>query len=195
MPGGRPVEQDVGPSGCGGEGRGQDEAGDEPVTPAPQTGAADADHGPDRGSECDRVIRVDDPLGEAQGEARDDEPAAPQHQRRSGPVRAGGSPAERERADSEDQRGRNEPGDLPTHLGVEHPGQAGCPPATATGAAHPADAAGLVAVEPPEAVVTEDQIEDAVVLGAADVGPRARRQEFHGRDPPAGSKDHRSAGE
>ena len=46
-----------------------------------QGDAADADERADRGRERDRVVRVDDALGEAEHEAGDDEPGAPEHWR------------------------------------------------------------------------------------------------------------------
>ena len=55
-----------------------------------------------------------------------------------------------------------------------------------------ADRADLVAGEPAEAVVAERQLEDRVVLAAADVGAAARRPERDDRDPPAGRGEHRA---
>jgi hypothetical protein len=67
----------------------------------------------------------------------------------------------------------DEPGCLAAELAVEQPAEAGGAPlaAVAATAATAAHAAGLVAREATEAVVAEDQVEDAVVLGPADVGP------------------------
>ena len=64
-----------------------------------------------------------------------------------------------------------------------------CAPAVAA-----ADAAGLVAGQPAEAVVAEDELEDAVVLRAADVGPHRGRDQLDHRDPPAGRHQQRGAG-
>ena len=50
-------------------------------------------------------------------------------------------------------------------------------------------ASGLVARDPPEAVVAEDQAELAVVLRSADIGPVGCRGELDRGDPPAG-RDH-----
>ena len=47
-----------------------------------------------------------------------------------------------------------------------------------------AHAPGLVAGEPAEAVVPQDQVEQAVVLGPTDVGPGRRRDQLHGGHPP-----------
>ena len=54
-----------------------------------------------------------------------------------------------------------------------------------------ADAPRLVAGQPAESVVAEDQIEKAVVLRAADVRPVRRRRELDDRDPPPRRDDHR----
>ena len=51
-----------------------------------------------------------------------------------------------------------------------------------------ADRAGLVAAEPAEAVVAEGELEDRVVLRAADVGAAGRRPQLDDRDPPAGRR-------
>ena len=72
----------------------------------------------------------------------------------------------------QDQRGREQPGDLAADLGVEQAGEPGRSPAARPVAAAAADAAGLVAGQPAEAVVAEDQVQEAVVLRAADVGTR-----------------------
>ncbi len=194
MPVGRPVQQDVRPCGRGGDRGRQDQAGHEMVVSAPQMGAADTDDGSDRRRKRHRVVRVDDPLGEAQRDTGDDQPATPEQERGTGPVGAQGAPAQRDHGHQDDQRRGDEPGDLTAHLRVEYPGQTGLPPAAA-GASAPADAAGLVAVEPSEAVVAEDEIEDAVVLRPADIGPGVLRPQFHGRHPPSGGDEHRCSGQ
>ena len=47
--------------------------------------------------------------------------------------------------------------------------------------------------EPTEAVVPEDEVEDAVVLGPPDIGAIGRRRQGHGSDPPARRDDHGDA--
>ena len=88
--------------------------------------------------------------------------------------------------DQQDQRGRQQPGDLPADLGVEQAGPAGLAPAAAA-----ADAAGLLAGEPAEAVVAEGQLEHGVVLRPADVRAARRRPQLDDRDPPAAGHEHR----
>ena len=57
----------------------------------------------------------------------------------------------------------------------------------------PPDAARLVAGQPAEAVVAEDQVEDAVVLRAADVGPVGGRGQRDRGHPPSGGDHDRDA--
>ena len=56
-----------------------------------------------------------------------------------------------------------------------------------------ADAAGLVAGEAAEAVVTEQHVPEAVVLRTADVRARRRRREHEDRHEPARGDEHRDA--
>ena len=86
----------------------------------------------------------------------------------------------------QDQRRGQQPGDLAADLGAEHPRPARRAPACLPAAA--ADAAGLVAGQPAEAVVAERQLEDAVVLRAADVRPGDAGHERDDGDPPAGRR-------
>ena len=84
--------------------------------------------------------------------------------------------------------------DLAADLRVEQPRiQPVSPPARRPAAA--ADAAGLVAGEPAEAVVAEGQLQHAVVLRAADVRPRATRPQLDDRAPTSRRDQHRHAGE
>ena len=75
---------------------------------------------------------------------------------------------------------------------VEQPADAGLappppppPPPPPTAAA---DAAGLVAVDPAEAVVAEGQLQEAVVLRAADVRAGGRGPQLDDRHPPAAGR-------
>ena len=149
---------------------------------------------PMAGARADRVVRVDDALAEAEHRAGHHEPAAPEQQR--GRVRSVrlARHVQHEAGDEEDQRGGQQPRGLAAELGVEQAQPAGRAP-PAAGLAPAADAAGLVAGQPAEAVVAEDQVEDAVVLRAADVGPRRRRHQLDDRHPPAGGHEQRHAGE
>src|SRR5437870_4275907 len=74
-------------------------------------------------------------------------------------------------------------------LGVEHPDPPGRAP-TAADRTLAADAARLVAGQPPEAVVAEEQVENAVVLGPADVRTARGGNELDDGHPPAGGRDH-----
>ena len=96
--------------------------------------------------------------------------------------------------DQQHQRGRQQPGDLTADLAVEEPADAGLAPhrRPVPPAAAAADGAGLVAGQAAEAVVAEGELEDRVVLRAADVGPARGRPQRHDRDPPAGGDDHRA---
>lgn len=95
--------------------------------------------------------------------------------------------------DQQDQRGRDQPGDLAADAGAEETVPAGLAPVAAavSAATAPADAAGLLAVEPAEAVVAEGQFKEGVVLRAADVGAGGGGPQFDDRDPPAAGDDDR----
>ena len=87
-----------------------------------------------------------------------------------------------------------QPRDLAAVVGVEHPGQARGAPvaAVATSASCPdssADGAGLVAVDPAEAVVAEGELEERIRLRATDIGALVGGDELNDRDPPAGGGD------
>ena len=137
---------------------------------------------------------MDDPLRVAEDEARDDEPRPPNEHCSSSDIGTRRPPAEPERSDEEEQGGGEEPGDLRPHLRAEQPADAGRPPAARLSRDTAVDdAAGLVAGETAEAVVAEDQLEDAVVLRAADVRPARGGPEGHDRNPPSGRDDERDA--
>ena len=164
---------------------------------APRDHDPDPDEGADRRSENDVVVRVDDALHEAEHETGDDEPRAPHEDRGAPAVGALRRPHRDEQRHERDERCRQQPGDLRAHLGAEKPQEARRAPPPCLSGAHrlAADhAAGLVAGDAAEAVVTEDQVEDAVVLRAADVGTTRRRPERDDGDPPAGGRDQRHPG-
>jgi hypothetical protein len=151
----------------------------------PRLGRTHPDKGGHGRGESDGVVRVEDASHQGERQERDDEPATPDEVCGASGVRARSPPPEVESGGEQEQRGRDEPGDLAADLGVEHPAEPGGTPV----AAAPADRAGLVAGNPPEAVVAEGQLEERVRLGAADVRPHALRQELDDRDPPAGRED------
>ena len=97
---------------------------------------------------------------------------APEEQRRA-PAAVGARHATREpqQTAEEDQRGRDEPGDLAADLAVEHAGDAGDAPHAGRRPRVPPPPTLPVSlpVMPTEAVVAEDEVQDAVVLRAADV--------------------------
>ncbi len=150
---------------------------------------------------------MEDPGHEAEDTHRDQQPQRPDDQIRTARVGSSGPADQYECHGSEDQAGRDEPGDLTALRGFEHPQPAGLAPraAPASGAtrstAHALhrvspttgdDGAGLVAVEPAQAVVAEGQLEDRVVLRATDVRTRRRGPQLDGENPPAGADDHRA---
>ena len=154
----RATQQHRGPPRRGRDGDGEGDAGDHLVAPPPQDRAPDADEGADGRRQGDRVVRVDDPLAQAEHGGGDEEPAAPQHGCGAGAVRPLGSPGQHQQGDQQDQRGRQQPRGLTAELGVEHAGPSGRAPASPALPATAADAARLVARHPAEAVVAEDQV-------------------------------------
>ena len=191
VPVGRAPQQHPRPDGGHGHGPGQPPAGHRAPAHLPQAGGAHADQRADGRGQGDGVVGVEDALHEAEDHAGDDQPPAPEGERGPGPVGPRRPPGQPQPGGQQQQGGREQPGDLAADLGPEHAGPAGLAPAAARAAA---DAAGLVAGEPAEAVVAEGQLEDAVGLGAADVRPGRRRQQLHDRDPPAGRGHHRRPG-
>ena len=133
---------------------------------------------------------MDDALAQAEHGRGDQQPSAPEHQRGSGPVGAAGPPAEGESADQQDQRARQQPRDLAAEVGVEHAEQPGRSPAPGAAGRAAADAARLVAGQAAETVVTEDEVEQAVVLRTADVRAVGGRRELHGQHPPTRRSQH-----
>ncbi len=111
---------------------------------AQEEGAADRDERADRGRERDGVVRVHDAAHQAEDEAGDDEPAAPEEERGAGRVEARRPPREEEAGGERDERGRHEPADLRAHAVAEEAREAGLP--AEAGAAQPPPAGPL----PPE---------------------------------------------
>ncbi len=139
---------------------------------------------------------MDDPGHQAENRAGNEQPAAPEQRGRPEPVRPGPAPGYPYQQDDRDQRGRQQPADLPAQIRSEQPGQAGLAAerraAPAAAAAAEADRAGLIAVQPAQAVVAERQLNDAVRGGPADIRPARRRGQLDDRDPPAGRGNHGS---
>src|SRR5262249_38672223 len=147
------------------------QAGRDLVSPAPQVDGADAQQRTDRRGEGGGVVGGGDAPAEADGQAGDDQPAAPQPGGGPGAGLPGRPERDRQQGAQQDEGGGQQPGDLAAEAVVEQAGEPGDAPAPSAGGAHVGpDAADLVAVQPAEAVVAEDQVHDAVVLRAADVG-------------------------
>ena len=125
----------------------------------------------DRRRQRHRVVRVDDPGHEAEHQAGDQQPAAPQH----------GGGAQRGRCAGPDACDQSSTPSSTSAAGSSHDASARrsrsrtagvmpVSPQPPPGAA--ADAAGLVAGQPAEAVVAEHELQHAVGLRAADVRAR-----------------------
>ncbi len=179
-----PPEQREGPGGGERARDRQQAAGHQALAVAPEDVGADADAGGDRRGEGDGVVGVEDPGHQAEGQPGDHAPAEPHHQPGQHTAVPSGEP---EGARAQDHGGGDQPGHLAADVAGEHPQQPGLAPTHAA-----ADRSGLGAGQPAEAVVAEGQLEDRVVLRAADVGPRARRPQRDDRHPPATGEQHRA---
>ena len=144
----------------------------------PQHPGADPDERGDGRCEGDRVVGVEDAGHEAEGQPGDEQPRA-EDRDRGEHVRP--TPREPQGGSTEHQRGREQPGDLAADLAVEQAQDAGRAPAASALATAAADGAGLVAAEPAQAVVAEGELEDGVVLRAADPGAARGRPELDDR--------------
>ena len=132
----------------------------------PQHAATHADQRTDRGGERNRVVGVDDALPEAEHEPGDEEPSAPEDERGTHAVGAREPAAPCDAGDEKDQCRGQQPRDLRAELRTEHACDAGRAPHSGL-TTRATDTAGLVARQPAEAVVAEDEIEDAVALRVA----------------------------
>src|SRR5262249_57613410 len=110
----------------------------------------------------------DEPGGVAGDKTAEDEPAAKEQERGAGGFGARRAAARPQARDEDEQRGRQEPRDLAAHQRVEEPRGTG---RAAEAAARPAL---RPTVDPAEAVVAPDQVEDAVARRTADVGTVGR---------------------
>ena len=158
----------------------------------PGRDGAEADEGADCRRQNHGVVGVDDALGVGEDEAGYHQPADEDHRCRPGQIGAGLAAAVPDQVAGEHQRGRDEPGNLRTHLIGEEAIPAGRAPAPPAGAA--ADAARFVAGQAAETVVAEDQAQEAVVLAASDVGAIGGGRQLDDRDPPARRDDQRERG-
>ncbi len=154
----------------------------------PQQHGADADERGHRGREGHGVVGVEDPCHVTERQRGHGQPSTPHQQGRAHAVGARCPPGDPQAGAQQQQRGREQPGDLPAHLRGQHPQQPGLAPAAS---AATTDRAGLVAREPAEPVVAEGQLEHRVRLGAADVGTVARGPQLHERHPPTGAQQQR----
>ena len=185
----RAPEEDVAPDHRGGQAGGQADAPD-PARPAlPQAHGADADQRAERRRQGHRVVGVDDPLGQADDEA-DARPAS--RPRAGAPARSRSVRRARMVTTSRTAPMTRAPGSshdimLPNSALKRRVTPVG--PHMLPATRPPPTLPDSLPVEPAEAVVAEDQIEDAVVLRPADVGPvggraSARRWPPTSRRPP-----------
>ena len=157
----------------------------------PRLRRAHADEGRDGRREGDGVVLVEDAGHQREGQARDERASHPRRGMRRARVSVRGARPRRHRPAASRMRAAGMSQEIwPPMLGVEHAAADRSRPSGA--AAATADRAGLVAADPAEAVVAEGQLEERVVLAAADVGPHARGHELDDGDPPAGRQDHRA---
>ena len=113
----------------------------EPVPP--QQCCTDADARTDRRRERHRVVGVHDAVGEAEHRRGDEQPAAPQDQRRPRSVGAGCTPRDDQAGHEADHRRGQQPRDVQPHSRAEQP-------APADVVVEIAEAAGLVTRQPAE---------------------------------------------
>lgn len=114
----------------------------------PQQCCADSDAGCDRGRERDRVVGVDDAVGEAENQCGYDQPAAPQDERGPCGVGARRAPSENQAGHQADHRGRQQPRNVQAHSGAKQT----APPDVVV---EVAEAAGLLAGQAAETVVAQ----------------------------------------
>src|SRR5690349_8626231 len=112
----------------------------------------------DRGCERDRVVLVEDPLHEAENQPGHEQPSEPQDRLRADRVGARRPAPSPEQREPRDEGERQQPGDLRRDLGIEQPQQ----PGTVAERAATAHSSDLVAGDATEAVVAEQELDDAV---------------------------------
>ena len=137
------------------------------------------------------VVGVHDPAGDAEHHGAQDEPATEPEQ--EGELQAvAPSPGDDQRRAAAEQGQRQEPAALVAHRAREQPERAG------RAAGQDAEAArrraALLAGQPAEAVVLEQQPEGAVVRRARDPGPVGRGRQRDGGDPEAAADQQHAAG-
>ena len=94
----------------------------------PQVHGAHADQSANRRSQGDRVIGVDDSLGETEDRAGQEQTAAPEEEGRANVVGPRTAEREQQRGTEQNHRPGNQPGHLPTELAIEEAVPAGQPP-------------------------------------------------------------------
>ena len=110
-----PAEDHERPGDGGQDGCGQGQAGKDLPPPEPQGGGAHADQGADGRRQGHRVVGVDDPLGEAEDAAGQEQPATEEEERRPYPIGPRGTPGHPQDGDQPDQGAGDEPRDLAAH--------------------------------------------------------------------------------
>lgn len=158
----------------------------------PESDGAGSRQGGDRRGELDGVVRVEDAFGQAE---RPEAPHAPQSpEKPAGPpaVRTAAPAGEPQPGDETGEGKGDQPRNLAAHDAVEHPPQAGHPTEVrAASGCRSGWPAARTPEDPGEPVVAEDQADDRVVGGAADVGPGGRRPQGHDGHPPTGREHER----
>ncbi len=137
---------------------------------------------------------MDDALREAEhgaGHQQRDTPHQVRRAREVGPPRVEREP---QTCAEQDDRGGDEPGDLSTELGEKEAIPASEAPAR-SGGSNPADASGLISREASEPVVAEDQVEQVVVLRAADIRTVGAGPQLDDGHPPSRCDDQSYADE
>ena len=198
QPGRRAVEQDEAPHAGRRDHRDQRHPHREVRPAAPELTSGDADERGDRRCQRDGVVRVRDAAHEAEHQAGDQHPAAPQHQCRTRAVGPRGAPGEPQPGDEADQRRGQQPRDLRPHARAEQPPDARRAtepdvPVAAHSAAATARAAASVAEDAAQPVVADRQFPQRVVGRPADVRAALRRPQRDERDVPPCRDDHGDA--
>src|SRR2546430_12681524 len=94
----------------------------------PQVHGAHADQSANRRSQGDRVIGVDDSLGETEDRAGQEQTAAPNEEGRANDVGPWMAEREQQRGAEQNHRSGNQPRNLPTELAIEEAVSAGRTP-------------------------------------------------------------------
>ena len=150
------IEQHPGPARRRRDGDRRHDSGPDPTTRHPQLVAPYGDEGGDGRRQSHGVVRMDDALAVAEDRSGDQQPTAPDDGGRPHPIGARGVAPDHQHGHHGDQGRRKQPGGLPPHEIVEEAEDPGRPTEVRA-------TPGARSREAPEAVVVEDQIQDAVV--------------------------------